>query len=267
MRGDKIEEPLLYYEVHGTRRPYLLLVHGILSSRVQWMPNLEALTAFCRPVIVELLGHGRSPAPDDPECYTPDRYVLEFESIREKLGVDRWFVCGQSLGASLTLRYGLNHPEHIIAQIFTNSRSALAENLPEERMKKVAKRLEEGGRKVLEEFPLHPSQNRHLNFKIKEALIDDLNLINFQGLSHNLQYLVPRCSVRKMIHENQVPTLLVVGKFDKQFAPLVSFAEKTIPNLEILVYDGGHAVNIDAAEQFNGAVQDFMSLFLGGRNG
>jgi 2-succinyl-6-hydroxy-2,4-cyclohexadiene-1-carboxylate synthase len=264
MREYKIEEPLLYYEVHGTQGPHLLLVHGILSSRVQWMPNLEGLTAFCRPVIVELLGHGRSPAPDDPECYTPDRYVLEFESIREKLGVDRWFVCGQSLGAALTLRYGLNHPDHIIAQVFTNSRSALAENRPEEGMKKVAKRVEERGRKVLEEFPLLPSPNRHLDFKIKKALIDDLNLINLQGLSYNLQYLVTRCSVHKMIHENQVPTLLIVGKFDKQFSPLVSFAEKTIPNLEILVCDGGHAVNIDADEQFNEAVRDFISRFLGG---
>jgi len=267
MGGYKIEEPLLYYEVHGTQGPYLLLVHGILSSRVQWMPNLEALTATCRPVIVELLGHGRSPAPDDPERYAPDRYVLEFENIREKLGIDRWFVCGQSLGASLTLRYGLSYPEHIIAQVFTNSRSALAENLPEEMMKKVAKRLEEGGRKVLEEFPLHPSRNRRLNFKIKKALIDDLNLINLQGLSYNLQYLVTRCSVHKMIHENRVPTLLIVGKFDKQFAPLVSFAEKTMPNLKIVVCEGGHAVNIDAAKQFNEAVRDFMSLFLGGPNG
>ena len=264
MEGYKIEEPLLYYEIHGTQGPYLLLVHGILSSRAQWIPNLEALTAFCRPVIVELFGHGRSPAPDDPECYNPDRYVLEFESIREKLGVDRWFVCGQSLGAALTLRYGLDHPEHIIAQVFTNSRSALAENRPEEPMKMVAKRLEEGGRKVLEVWPLHPSQNRHLNFEIKKALIDDLNLINLRGLSNTLQYLVTRCSVHKMIHKNQVPTLLIVGKLDKHFAPLISFAEKTIPNLEIRVCDGGHAVNIDAAEQFNEAIHDFMSLFLGG---
>lgn len=253
-----MEEPLLYYEVHGTHGPYLLLVHGILSSRAQWIPNLEALRAFCRPVIVELLGHGRSPSPDDPECYTPDRYVLEFERIRQKLGVDRWFVCGQSLGASLTLRYSLNHPEHIIAQVFTNSRSALSENLPEEAMKGVAKRLEEEGRKVLDEFPLHPSKNHRLKPEIKKALVDDVNLINVRGLSYTLQYMVTRCSVYEIIHENQVRTLLIVGKFDKQFAPLLPFAEKTIPNLEVLVYEGGHAVNIDAADHFNKAVQNFM---------
>ncbi len=258
-----MEEPLLYYEVHGTQGPFLLLVHGILSSRAQWIPNLATLRAFCRPVIVELLGHGRSPSPEDPECYTPEWYVLEFERIRQKLGVDRWFVCGQSLGASLTLRYSLNHPEHIFAQVFTNSRSALAENLPEEAMKRAAKRLEEEGRKVLDEFPLHPSQNRRLPPEIKKALLEDMNLINVRGLSYTLQYMITRCSVYKIIHENKVRTLLIVGRFDKQFAPLLPFAEKNIPNLEILVCEGGHAVNIDAADYFNQAVQNFIEEEIG----
>jgi 2-succinyl-6-hydroxy-2,4-cyclohexadiene-1-carboxylate synthase len=257
-----MEDPLLYYEVHGTQGPHLLLVHGLLSSRVQWMPNLETLKAFCRPVIVELLGHGRSPSPDDPECYTPNRYVLEFERIRMQLGVDRWFVCGQSLGASLTLRYSLHHPEHIIAQVFTNSRSALSENLPVDRMRGVAKRLEKDGRKLLNAFPVHPSKNRHFKPELKKALLEDVNLINLRGLSYNLQHMVTQCSVHQTIHENRVPTLLIVGKFDKQFAPLLAFAEKTMPHLEVLIFEEGHAVNIDAAEHFNKAVRDFIRRFF-----
>ena len=60
----------LYVEVEtGGTGPYLLLVHGFLSSRAQWRPNLEGLRRFCRPVVVELWGHGRSPTPDDPEAY------------------------------------------------------------------------------------------------------------------------------------------------------------------------------------------------------
>ena len=37
-------------------------------------------------------------------------------------------VCGQSLGATLTLRYALDHPERVLAQVFTNSTSALADS-------------------------------------------------------------------------------------------------------------------------------------------
>lgn len=55
----------LNYEVHGEKGPYLLIVHGILSCQSQWVLNLEGLQTFCRPVTVELFGHGHSPAPDD----------------------------------------------------------------------------------------------------------------------------------------------------------------------------------------------------------
>ena len=93
--------------------------------------------------------------------------------------------------------------------------------------------------------------------------MDDLNLINLRGLAYNLQYLLTRCSVQERIHENRVPTLLIAGKFDKQFAPLAALAEKTIPHLEVRVCEGGHAVNIDAAEHFNEAVRSFISRFPG----
>ena len=51
---------LPYWEVHDLGQgPYMLMVHGFLSSRAQWRINLPALGAFCRPVLLELLGHGR----------------------------------------------------------------------------------------------------------------------------------------------------------------------------------------------------------------
>ena len=86
----------LFYEEHGETGPHLLLVHGMLSSRSQWMLNLDSLREYCRPVVVELWGHGRSPSPDDPAYYQPTGYIRQFEDIREALGIDKWFVCGQS---------------------------------------------------------------------------------------------------------------------------------------------------------------------------
>jgi pimeloyl-ACP methyl ester carboxylesterase len=258
----KRQEPLLYHEVHGTHGPYILLVHGMISSRAQWIPNLEALKAFSRPVIVELFGHGRSPSPDDPDCYTPDNYVNEFELIRCKLGVDRWFLCGQSLGASLTLRYALYYPERIIAQIFTNSQSALSEATWDDALKLLSQRLEEEGHKLIETLPLHPSHSRHLRPEIKRALIEDATLIDIQGFSYTGLYTVAKCSVRQIIHKNKVPTLLMVGQHDKPFSPYLEFAQQNIPKLEVLVLDGGHAVNIDEADQFNKAAQDFIERFV-----
>jgi len=257
-----MQEPLLYYEVHGTHGPFILLVHGMISSRAQWIPNLEALKAFGRPVIIELFGHGRSPSPEDPACYTPDNYVNEFERIRIKLGVDRWFLCGQSLGASLTLRYALYHPERIIAQVFTNSQSALSDQTWDDALRLLSQRLEEEGHKLIETLPLHPSHSRHLKPEIKNTLVEDAKMIDVQGFSYTGLYTVAKCSVRTIINKNQIPTLLIVGKHDKQFLPYYEFVQQNMPELEVLVLDGGHAVNIDAAEQFNKATQDLIERFI-----
>ena len=115
---------LPYYDVHPGKGPYALFVHGFLSSRAQWLPNLDRLSTVCRPVVVELFGHGRSTAPTEPEGYSPDKYLLAFEEIRANLGANHWFVIGQSLGAGLTLRYALQHPARVVAHVLTNSSTA-----------------------------------------------------------------------------------------------------------------------------------------------
>ena len=141
--------PRLHVDVHDGDGPYLLLVHGMLSSRAQWMPNLAAFSQYSRPVVVELWGHGRSPTPEQPHHYTPDAYVAQFERLREELGAERWLICGQSLGASLTLRYVLTHPRRAIAHVFTNTNSALAEPADPRRIaywQEQIKRVREDGR-------------------------------------------------------------------------------------------------------------------------
>ena len=59
----------LYYDVHDGTGPYVLLVHGFLSSRAQWRPNLAALASVMRPVVVELPSTLNPPAIVD-EAFT-----------------------------------------------------------------------------------------------------------------------------------------------------------------------------------------------------
>ena len=42
----------MYYEVHEGNGPYLLLIHGMLSSRAQCTRNLSALAKETRPVVM-----------------------------------------------------------------------------------------------------------------------------------------------------------------------------------------------------------------------
>jgi pimeloyl-ACP methyl ester carboxylesterase len=257
----------LHFEVHEGNGPYLLLVHGMLASRAQWLRNLAALSHVSRPVVVELYGHARSPSPDDPSAYRPEAYVREFERIRESLGAKRWLVCGQSLGAALSLRYALDRPERVIAQVFTNSNSALADAAwgvqVRAGMEATARALEARGIAALDAFPVHPRRAKRLPSDVQEALVADAALANPRGIALTGLHTVPDSSVRERVRENRVPTLLVVGEREERFAEQRRYAESAMPKLEVVAADAGHAVNAEAWEVFNAAVTAFLARVLG----
>ena len=123
----------LHVDLHGPAEgpadaaPPLLLIHGFMASRAQWHGNVARLSRRRRVAVVELLGHGRSEAPEDPGAYEIDRYVEALEALRARLGGGRWHVCGQSLGAGVSVAYVLARPEAAIAHAFTNSGAVMTQ--------------------------------------------------------------------------------------------------------------------------------------------
>jgi len=251
-----------YWEVHPGRGPHILLLHGLLCSRAQWLLNIDALAKVAQPVIVELWGHGRSAAPEDPAYYRPEGYLNAFEAIRKRLGVSKWLICGQSLGAGITMRYALRYPERCIAQIFTNSTSALSEPDTYGQEGRDAEALAEAvfaqGREGIEKLPVHPAHARHLGPGVKEALLQDARIISPLGVANALRYTLPAVSVRREVSANCVPSLLVYGKRETRFLPFRDYAAACMPLLEITALDAGHAVNAEAADGFNRAAEDFI---------
>jgi pimeloyl-ACP methyl ester carboxylesterase len=258
---------LPYHEVHEGDGPYLLMVHGMLSSRAQWMLNVEALKAVASPVLVELWGHGRSPVPDDPALYHPDGYVACFERLREKLGAERWLLCGQSFGAGLTLRYALMHPERVIAQVFTNTNGGLADAETVRGYRENAKAraaLAAEGLAGLERIPVHPIHARRLPEEVKAALLADAAMHKPEAFEMTFRYSSPHISVRERVAENRVPTLLVSGEREAKFQPVRDFAAAAMPMTEVVDLVGGHGVNIQAAEAFNETAIAFFRRHLAG---
>lgn len=252
---------MMHVEVHDGTGPWLLLVHGICSSRAQWRPNLAGLAAVCRPVVVELLGHGRSESPADPGAYTVEAYVERFEVIRASLGAERWAICGQSFGAGLTLNYALAHPERIAGQVFTNSNSALARRNPditdEMRLSRLAG-FEGRGRAALEAMPFYPKRSGRFAPDVEAELLSDADLISLSGVANGMRYTSPGLSVIDRFAETSTPTLLVNGRREKSFQSVRDEAARLLPSLEVVDLDGGHPVNLDQPAAFNAAVKSFL---------
>ena len=251
-----------FWEVHGGRGPYLLLIHGFLSSRAQWTPNIDALRDVCQPVTMELYGHGRSPVPDSPDCYTPRGYAGAIDAIREHLATETWFVCGYSLGAAISIRYALDYPHRVRGHIFTNSSSAFSEPRITDAWRanasESAARLRAGGRAALERLALHPKRAKRLPRPVHEALIEDAERISPEAIANTMQSTLPAASVRDELQHNSRPALLVCGRFEKRFAPHRVHAAAVMPGLSVEEVDTGHAVNMAAPDAFNAHVRAFI---------
>ena len=252
----------LHWQVHPGTGPYLLLVHGFLMGPNQWHPNLAALGAACQPVVVDLLGHGRSPAPEDAGCYQPSAYVEVFETIRQALGTERWLLCGYSLGAGLTMRYALLHPQRIIGHAFTNSTSALADAeqvaLWRAEGEASAARILAGGRKAIERIPVHPRFARRIDPASRALVLADAARLKPQGVANAIRYTTPAASVRAELGDNQPPALLLNGTRERRFQAHRNYIAQNMRHAKIVDLDAGHAVNLEAATAFNQALTEFV---------
>lgn len=252
----------LHVDIHPGDGPPLLLVHGICSSRAQWRPNLTALAQVCMPVVVELLGHGRSQSPGDPDAYRVEAYIERFEAIRASLGAERWAVCGQSFGAGLTLNYALAYPDRISAQVFTNSASALGprrDPLSSDERDRRIEAFEARGRPALEAMPFYPRRTGRLSPEVEDELVRDAALISMSGMARLMSATAAGLSVLDRLGEFTAPTLLVNGRREQRFQPLRDVAARTLPGLEVVDLEGGHPVNLDCASGFNDAVAAFLA--------
>jgi pimeloyl-ACP methyl ester carboxylesterase len=252
-----------YFETHeGVTGPHMMLVHGFLSSRSQWRINLPALKKVAHPVLVELLGHGRSPAPEEPEPYKVASYIEAFEQIRKHVGAERWIVCGQSFGAGLAIQYALEHPNRVMGLIFTNSISALSPKDDPERAQAQAERtrsIEQGGREALEGLRIHPRHAKRFPEHIKAEMVADAERIAPEGILRSISLTSPDLSIAHRLGEVKVPALLVNGTWEKRFQPMRAKVAAEMPCVRIVDLEGGHSINIEAAEGFDRAVTEFVS--------
>lgn len=100
----------LYYEIHGTGRPIVLL-HGGLMHGGLFGPVLDMLAKDHKVVTPDLQGHGRTADIDRPMDLRS--MADDIAALIDHLGLDKADVVGYSLGGGVALQLGVRHPEKV----------------------------------------------------------------------------------------------------------------------------------------------------------
>lgn len=142
----------LYFEVHGTGEP-LLLLHGFSGSSQDWIPSLAQWGTKFQLIVPDLRGHGRSGILSKPfrhEDAATDMFtLLDHLRIRTCKGV------GISAGGNVLLHKATKQPDRITAMVLVSSTpyfpaqartimNQYADNLPEEQWE-ILRRRHPGG--------------------------------------------------------------------------------------------------------------------------
>jgi pimeloyl-ACP methyl ester carboxylesterase len=100
----------LYYEIHGTGAP-LILLHGGFGATGMFGDLLTKLAAQRQVIAVDLQGHGRTADIDRP--LRNEHMADDIAALIAHLGLGTASIMGYSLGGGVTIQTAIRHPEII----------------------------------------------------------------------------------------------------------------------------------------------------------
>jgi pimeloyl-ACP methyl ester carboxylesterase len=207
----------------------IVFVHGLGTSSDSWQVLMSHLRGTHRVIALDLLGHGNSPVPDDPEEYTRDRALADIDSVLATLDEPAVLV-GHSLGGYLALAHAATRPGVARGIVVLNTGPGFRD---------AEKR---------EAWNIRSRRNAH-RFPIPEV-----------ATNLNLQH---DSVVMERLGEMHVPTLILVGGDDRpEYFSGGQYMERKMPDAHMVVVDGGgHSMHEDshAAE-----VADLIHKFVAG---
>ncbi len=98
----------MYYEIHGTGQP-LVLLHGAFMTIEGFAPLMESLAKDRQVIAVEQQAHGRTGDIDRP--LTVEQMADDTAALLRHLGIENADIVGYSMGSAIAMFLTMQHPE------------------------------------------------------------------------------------------------------------------------------------------------------------
>jgi 2-succinyl-6-hydroxy-2,4-cyclohexadiene-1-carboxylate synthase len=248
--------------------PPLLLLHGFTRDARAWEPLLPCFEDY-RTIRADLIGHGKSDAPQDVTRYSMDHAVEDLTALLHHLDIERTALLGYSLGGRVALHFAVEAPQLLWALVIESAspgiEDASARAARVESDAQLATSIETDGVEAFADrwqaIPLFASQSQLPADVLAEQRRQRLDnsptgLANsLRGMGAGAQrWLLPE------LPQISVPTLFLAGALDERYAAMAPVMAATVPNAEHHVIDGaGHTVHLERPEPYATLVGDFLA--------
>jgi 2-succinyl-6-hydroxy-2,4-cyclohexadiene-1-carboxylate synthase len=257
--------------IHGEpreRQQTLVLLHGFTGCSLNWSQLCIQLETPERCLIMlDMLGHGQSDAPDEPTRYSIEHCQNDILAALETSGVQpgQAVLLGYSMGGRIALSTAFSH--FFRGLILESASPGLSD--PAERAQRqlsdnaLAERIErEGIEKFIdywEKLPLFASQAT-LPAETRAALHAQRLHNRPAGLANSLRGVGTgvQPAFQQQLGTLNLPVLLLAGELDHKFSQIARQMARQLPQARLhIVPASGHTIHLEQPGSFARQIHEF----------
>ena len=248
----------------------VFVLHGFTGSGTAMAPLTERLTAGlgARVVCPDLVGHGRSEAPEGLDLYTVEAMAAQVEALADTFDCETFHLVGYSMGGRVALTLGCTEPQRLRSLTLIGASAGIQD--PDERHSRAeadaarARRITDDFESFVDDWmadPLFAGQaalgEAHLRAARAQRLASDP-----AGLARSLT--AGGTGSMTPLHDRlgycDVPALLLTGARDAKFCTIAELLAAELPRAGVVrVHDAGHAAHLEQPDATAAAIAEFIA--------
>jgi pimeloyl-ACP methyl ester carboxylesterase len=260
----------LYYEETGSGAP-LIFVHEFAGNYRSWEAQMRHFGRRYRCIAFNARGYPPSDVPESHTSYSQERAADDIRSVIDHLGIERLHIAGLSMGGFATLHFGFRHAARALSLCVAGCGYG-AEREQRERFRAEALTIadfirSEGMAAFAEKYGYGPTRVQYENkdprgFAEFKRMLAEHSAVGSANTQLGVQRERP--SLYDLVGEMRrltVPTIILTGDEDWPCLMPGVLMKQNIPAAALAVMPNcGHAINLEAPDEFNRILGDFLAL-------
>lgn len=244
----------------GGSGPGIVLLHGLMGRATTWWPVARWLTRYGRVVGFDARAHGRNP---HREAVPTERFAEDIAERVTELGLAPAVLVGHSMGGLHAVATAASHPDLVLGVVTEDM-------APDNRGRTV-----DEWRPLFDSWPPAWDSVAHVReffgtagdyfAECVEERADGYHLVSDLDTLYEIAAEWGRRDYWDLVERVRCPLLAVeAGLGVTPPGQVAQLAARTAgPARHVRVEGAGHAVHVDAPEEYRGAVEAFVSEVLG----
>lgn len=227
----------------------IIMLHGAACNHEVWCNQYDYLMKSHRVILIDLPGHNKS---DGDGFDSIDKYVNALYLRVREMDLDKFVLCGHSMGGAITQLFALKHPEILKGLILCSTGARL----------RVTHQVFEA---IENDFNLFIDMS--VTFSVAQGTSDEIKK-KFKNIINKCRPIVAMNDFRScnsfdlmsLVQNVKLPSLIICGD-DDLLTPLKysEYLNKSIANSKLQILEStGHMIMLERPDDVNTRINNFL---------